>query len=94
MAFQKESELRSMLNYHLEKMEQSGVIDRLHKKFLESQNIHPDTGSIITKVYDEGIGYDNVVVPFLVLLTGLCVALLQLGIEVIGMNMSSKSYDH
>ena len=94
MAFQKESELRSMLNYHLEKMEQSGVIDRLHKKFLESQNIHPDTDAIMTKVYDEGIGYDNVVVPFLVLLTGLCVALLQLGIEVIGINMPSKSYDH
>ena len=83
-----------MLNYHLEKMEQSGVIDRLHKKFLESQNIHPDTDAIMTKVYDEGIGYDNVAIPFLVLLTGLCVALLQLGIEVIGMNMSSKSYDH
>ena len=94
MAFQKESELRSMLNYHLEKMEQSGVIDRLHKKFLESQNIHPDTDAIMTKVYDEGIGYDNVVVPFLVLLIGLCVALLQLGIEALGMYTPSKSSNH
>ena len=80
-----------MLNYHLEKMEQSGVIDRLHKKFLESQNIYPDTDAIMTKVYDEGIGYDNVVVPFLVLLTGLCVALLQLKIEAIGIYMPKSS---
>ena len=82
------------MNYHLDKMEQSGIIDRLHKKFLKSQNIHSDTDAIMTKVYEEGIGYDNVVVPFLVLLTGLCLALLQLGIEAIGVYMHSKSSKH
>ena len=75
------------MNYHLDKMEQSGIIDRLHKTFLKSQNINSDTDAIMTKVYEEGIGYNNVVVPFLVLLTGLCLALLQLGIEAIGMYM-------
>ena len=79
------------MNYHLAKMEQNGIIDRLHKKFLKSQNINSDTDAIKTKVYEEGIGYDNVVVPFLVLLTGLCLALLQLGIEAIGVYMQSKS---
>ena len=93
-AFQKESELHSIMNYHLDKMEQSGIIDRLHKTFLKSQNINSDTDAIMTKVYEEGIGYDKVVVPFLVLLTGLCLALLQLGIEAIGVYMHSKSSKH
>ena len=61
-------------------MKQTGVIDRLRQKFLGVRDIDTDTSR--RHVQDiNGLGYENVVFPFLALLTGLCVALLQLGIE-------------
>ena len=79
-AFQKESELLNIFNYYLEKMQQSGVIDRLRQKFIGDHN--RDTGALNIQAL-QGLGYANVVFPFLALLTGLCAAFMQLGIETV-----------
>ena len=77
-AFQRDSELLPIFNHYLEKMQQTGVIDRLKQTFLGNHN--GITGS--SKIQElQGLGYDTVVLPFLALLIGLCAALLQLGIE-------------
>ena len=77
-AFQKESELLPIFNNYLDKMQQTGVIDRLRQHFIGDRN--GDTGA--SKIQNlQGLGYDSVVLPFLTLLIGLCVAFMQLGIE-------------
>ena len=79
-AFQRESELVPIFKYYLAKMQQTGVIDRLRQKCMHNHN--GDTGA--SKIQDlEGLGYESVVLPFLALLTGLCVAFMQLGIETV-----------
>ena len=79
-AFQKESELLPIFNNYLDKMQQTGVIDRLRQHFIGDRN--GDTGA--SKIQNlQGLGYDSVVLPFLALLTGLCVAFMQLGIETV-----------
>ena len=76
-AFQRESELLPIFKYYLDKMKQTGVIIRLRQKFIGNIG---DTGT--SKIQDlQGLGYDSVVLPFLTLLIGLCVAFIQLGIE-------------
>ena len=61
-------------------MKQNGLIDKLRQKFLGEDRFDQDTSKIqLEDIYE--LGYDNVVLPFLALLTGFCVALLQLGIE-------------
>ena len=60
-------------------MKQIGVLDRLQFNFLDDNNIGSYTSKTLVDL--EGLGYENVMFPFLALLTGLCVALLQLGIE-------------
>ena len=57
-------------------MQRTGIIDRPLKK------IFRDTDTSKTKLLDlHGLGYEDVAFPFLALLTGLSVALMQLGIE-------------
>ena len=78
-AFQRESELLPIFKYYLDKMKQTGVINRLRQKFIGNIG---DTGT--SKIQDlQGLGYDSVVLPFLTLLIGLCVAFMQLGIETV-----------
>ena len=70
-------------------MRQTGVTDRLRQKFLGERNIDGATSK--TQVQNmNGLGYENVVFPFLALLAGLCVAILQLGIEAV--IMCTKKY--
>ena len=64
-------------------MKQSGIIDRLQQKFLDEHN--SNTVLSQTMVGSNSLGYKNVMLPFLAILTGICVALLQLGIEVLAM---------
>ena len=79
-AFQRDSELLQIFNYYLDKMQQTGVIDRLRQEFIGGHNRDTDV-SVIQMQNINSLGYENVVVLFLALLTGLCVALFQLGIE-------------
>ena len=80
-AFQRESELLPMFNYHLDKMQQTGVIDRLHHKFVEDST--EDEYASKEQVQEmTGVGHESVAFPFSILLAGLCVAFMQLGIEV------------
>ena len=79
-AFQRESELLPIFNYYLGHFQGAGVIDRLQQKFIRDSN--RDTDASKKQVQDiNGLGYENVAFPFLALLSGICVALLQLGIE-------------
>ena len=91
-AFQKESELAPLFNYYLDMMQQTGVIDRLEKKFVGKS----DKSNIETQVQDiNSLGFEKVVFPFLALVTGLSVAFMQLGFETVIMckNKFRKSED-
>ena len=83
-AFQRDSELAPLFNYHLDKMQQTGVIDRLHHKFVGDSN-NGETEAEDIEVQDfGGLGYEKVTFPFLALLSGLFVACLLLGLETAG----------
>ena len=70
-------------------MKQSGIIDRLQQKFLDEHN----SNTVLSQVMlaSNSLGYKNVMLPFLAILTGMCVALLQLGIEVLAMIKKNQS---
>ena len=79
-AFQKESELLPIFNYHLEKLQQTGVMERLRQKMMQYPVGNTDASNI--QVQDSnGLGYEHVAFPFLALLFGLCLAFMQLGAE-------------
>ena len=61
-------------------MQQTGIIHRLRQKFIGEHNRDTDASKIQAQEMN-GISYENVAFPFLALLSGICVALLQLGIE-------------
>ena len=77
-AFQSESELLPIFNHNLYQMKQTGVIERLRQQFL---GYNSDISTIKTIVDFDGLSYENVMLPFLALLIGICLALIQLGIE-------------
>ena len=89
-AFQKESELLPIFNYGLQKMQQTGVMDRLRLKYLGDHSSH--TGTAMTQD-SIGLGYENVAFPFMALLGGLCLAFIQIGIEITFMCMKKCSFD-
>ena len=63
-------------------MKQTGITDRLQQKLLGESNIHWSTSK--TRVQDitqTGLRYEDVMFPFLALLTGIFMALLLLGLE-------------
>ena len=77
-AFQKDSELVGVFNYHIHKMQGTGNMDR----FWQEMERKRKNNKYATKVQEVNVvGYENVAFPFLALLAGLFAALLQLGIE-------------
>ena len=77
-AFQNDSQLLPIFNYHLQKLHQHGVLDRMKHKLIGDHNRDTD----VSKIQNiNGLGYDNVAFPFLALLAGLCAAFMQLAIE-------------
>ena len=62
-------------------MQQTGIIDRLRQTYIGDCNGDTDTSNIHEE-YIQVLGYEDVLFPFLALLAGLCVALIQLGIEI------------
>ena len=80
-AFQKDSELVGMFNHHIHKMKMTGNIDRLWQVIDRKQKMNKDTRNM--KREHQALGYENVFFPFLVLLNGLCVAFLQVSLEVV-----------
>ena len=68
-----------IFNHHLYKMKQTGVIDRLRQNALGDDDIDATTSK--TLVDTNGLGYENVLFPFIAFLTGVSVAVLLLGIE-------------
>ena len=81
-AFQINSELLPIFNHYLGKMEQAGIIDRLRHKYLGDKGMDTaNSKNQVNDIDDIGLGYGSVVIPFSILLAGLCWALLQLGIE-------------
>lgn len=78
--FQKRSELLPVFNYYLHKMQQTGLVDRMLHKFIGNSKMNTDA----TTIPDINVlGYQNVAFPFLALLTGLLVAPMLLGIEIV-----------
>ena len=84
--FQKDSELLELFNYHLQKIQESGVYRKIEEKMYYDLN-EDDTEKEkylledAAETEDYVLGYKNVAIPFSVLQVGLLVSLLQLGIE-------------
>ena len=78
--FQRESELLPIFNHWLKKMQQTGVIDRLHQKFIGDHKLDEDT-TVPQSI--NGLDFENVALPFIALLIGLCAAVTQLAIEIV-----------
>ena len=84
--FQKDSEVLELFNYHLQKIQESGVYRRLEQKMYYDLN-EDDTEKEdyiledAAEFEDYVLSYKNVAIPFSVLQIGLLVSLLQLGLE-------------
>lgn len=78
-AFQRESELLQIINYYLDKMQQTGVIGRQQQEI--TTIINRDSYNALVIQEPSGLGYDRVIFPFLSLLMGFCIAFIQLGLE-------------
>ena len=91
-AFQKDSELLPIFNHYLKKMQETGIIERLRQTYMGNSNGDTDTSNIHEE-YIQVLGYEDVLFPFLALLAGLCVAFIQLGIE-IATKCKNKSSAH
>ena len=77
-AFQKDSELVGVFNYHIHKMQATGNMNRFWQEIERKRK----SNKYATKMQEiHVVGYENVAFPFLALLTGLLIAFLQLGIE-------------
>ena len=77
-AFQKESDILQIFNYYLDKLQRTGIINRLRQKFM-TNHIEDTDASERHNVID--LGYEDLTLPFLALITGICVALAQLVVE-------------
>ena len=88
--FQRGSQLLPIFKYYLDHMQQTGVINGLYHKLI-GDPIEDPRASTIQDL--QALGYDNVILPFLALLTGIWASLLQLGIEAISNCMRKCSDD-
>ena len=68
-AYPKGSELRPMLDFHLLKMKESGVVDRIAMRYM------PEPPRDIGVPDAQQLGYDNLIFPALILSFGTCGAL-------------------
>ncbi len=71
-----DSELRHLLNHHLMQMSQSGVLDNLMARWLQSHKREEEEGAF-------ALGYDNVLFPFSILAAGVGTALIFVLLEAI-----------
>lgn len=62
-------------------MQETGIIEKLRQTYIGNSNGDTDTSNIHDE-YIQVLGYEDVLFPFLALLAGLCVAFIQLGIEI------------
>lgn len=77
-AFQKDSEVADLFSHHINKMKETGTMDKLWQK-IESKMKWGNDATNIQEINE--LGYDNVVLPFWALMTGVCSAILLLVIE-------------
>ena len=69
-AFQKDSEFVELFNYHIQKMDEGGLLNQLQKTIYKKE-----TGEDKCNVEMIMIGYENVAFPCLVLVSGFVLAL-------------------
>ena len=75
---QKDSELLEFVNYHLIQMTETGIINRFRR---DTESGERDDPAVLEHVVV--LGFENVAFPFLAMLTGLALAFIQLGVEII-----------
>ena len=80
---QKDSELLEFVNYHLIKMTETGIVNRFRRDAESGEREGP---AALERVVV--LGFENVAFPFLALLTGLAVAFMQFGIEIINLRIT------
>ena len=83
-AFQNDSELLSVFNYYLHQMQETGVMDKLRRAIVGRQKNADEVLDVIV------LGYEDLAIPFMVLLTGIGVAFIQLGIEAVKKCIDAK----
>ena len=64
-ALQKESEFTQIFNYHIAKLDETGVLDTLRLKYLQKSLSVANPSKSIT------LGFNNVLFPFLILMLGI-----------------------
>ena len=69
-AFQKDSEFVELFNYHIQKMDEGGLLNQLQKTIYKKE-----TGEDKCNVEMIMIGYENVAFPCLVLVSGFVLAM-------------------
>ena len=71
--------MAEMFNYHLLKLQEEGTLDRLRQEIERKHERNSDASQIQNVA---GLSFENVAFPFLALMTGTFLALVQFGIEV------------
>ena len=79
-AFQKDSDLADMFNYHLLKMQEVATLDRLRQEIEHKHKSNSDASQIHSAA---GLGFENVAFPFMALMMGFLMASVQFGIELV-----------
>ncbi len=75
-----DSEFRDAFNYHILKMAQSGVLDKILHKWLQKRKPADRSGKIFVEE-PVSLGYDNLFFVVLVLLSGIGLALGMVAVE-------------
>ena len=76
-AFQRNSELAECFNYHLQKMSEAGILDKLHSTYVDVKS----KDELGEEDNNSSLGYRTAAFPSLVLLGGLTLSVFQLMAE-------------
>ncbi len=81
IALQKDSELRDLIDYHLLKLRQSGILEALRLKWLDGREAGDWSGRIFRGEEPGGVGADNLFFPGSVMSLGIALGSVFLAAE-------------
>ncbi len=81
IALQKDSELSDLIDYHLLKLRQSGILEALRLKWLDGREAGDWSGRIFRGEEPGGVGADNLFLPGSVMSLGIALGLVFLAAE-------------
>ena len=84
--FQKNSELLPVFNHYIHQMQETGVLDKLRREIVGRQK-NANSAKVLGAMM---LGYEDLAIPFLVLLIGAGVAFIPLAIEAVKKCVDTK----